>query len=360
MCMPIKVCPARNGKALLLLLGLFILTLVQAQDVLRISTRTTDRTGTLSPADIKDLNEQMYAIEQHTGRQVVVVMIPTTGAVSIEDYATELFRKNGIGSKERNDGLLILVAKDDRRMRIEVGYGLEGTITDLVAGGIINKKMKPYFKDDEYGAGLKEAVTTIGGLLNGTVSGEEVAELKYGSGSGGRHLTKDGKAFLWVLFLSLTTGALLGFRKLKAGTAVCLVLGGVLVAALLRWNLGLLIGLIMFAPFPAFGGFALVRYRAARMIGLVLMALIGAFWIVSSLFGPEVMVIGMVALFVLAFIAAFIFAAVSGIRGGGGSASGSSSGWSSSGSSSWSSSSSHSSFSGGGGSSGGGGASGSW
>ncbi|WP_169540131.1 TPM domain-containing protein [Niabella aurantiaca] len=351
--------PKGVGKTGLFLLALFFLTMGQAQDVLKISTRTTDRTGTLSPADIKDLNEQLYTIEQHTGRQVVVVMIPTTGALSVEDYATELFRKNGIGSKERNDGVLILVAKNDRKMRIEVGYGLEGTITDLVAGGIINKKMKPYFKDDEYGAGLKEAVTTIGALLNGSVSDQEVAELKYGN-SGNSHLTKDGRALLWVLFLSLISGVLVGLRKLKPGRAACLILGGVLLAALLRWNLGLLIGLIMLAPFPAFGGFALVRYRAARMICLVLMALIGAFWITGMFFGPDVMVIGMVALFVLAFIAAFIFAAVAGIKGGGRGTSGSRSGWSSSGSSSWSSSSSHSSFSGGGGSSGGGGASGSW
>ena len=97
----------------------------------------TDTTGTLSPDQKDALNQQLKAVEQEKGAQVVILMVPTTGEETIEQYALRVFDQWEIGRKKVDDGILLLVAKDDRRMRIQTGYGLEGAVTDLQAGRII-------------------------------------------------------------------------------------------------------------------------------------------------------------------------------------------------------------------------------
>ncbi|MFP3449098.1 TPM domain-containing protein, partial [Pseudomonas sp. SIMBA_067] len=85
------------------------------------------------------LKQQLAALEQRKGAQMAVLLVPTTGGSSIEDYANQLFRAWRLGRKDVNDGILLVVAKDDRKVRIEVGYGLEGTVTDLLAHRIIEE-----------------------------------------------------------------------------------------------------------------------------------------------------------------------------------------------------------------------------
>ena len=96
------------------------------------------------------------ALEKETTAQIVVVTVPNLEDKSLEEYATELFRKFGIGDKEKNNGVLILVAKNDHKARIEVGYGLEGDIPDGKAGRIL-KSMLNDFKKDKYDEGIKLA-----------------------------------------------------------------------------------------------------------------------------------------------------------------------------------------------------------
>ncbi|MFX5476420.1 TPM domain-containing protein, partial [Acinetobacter baumannii] len=88
------------------------------------------------------------------GAQVAILMVPSTYPDSIEAYATRVFEAWKLGRKGIDDGVLVLVAKDDRRMRIEVGYGLEGTITDIDAGRIIREYMTPAFRQQDYAGGL--------------------------------------------------------------------------------------------------------------------------------------------------------------------------------------------------------------
>lgn len=92
--------------------------------------------------------------------QVVVVTIDTLGDSSIEDYANALFRKWGIGDKELNNGVLLLIAKNDRKFRIEVGYGLEGAITDGYAGKILDG-MTSYFREENYSEGILQAYSKL-------------------------------------------------------------------------------------------------------------------------------------------------------------------------------------------------------
>ena len=346
----------------LALLTCFTAVKTSAQETIKIITRTTDLTNTLSDTEKKSLNDQLYAIEQNTGRQVVIVMIPTTGSQSVEEYATALFRENKIGSKEQNDGVLILVAKEDHRMRVEVGYGLEGTITDLMADGIINHDLKPYFKEDAFYDGLNAAVGSIRSLLDGSASETMKQNLRTADETQpARHVTREGRVFIFLILLSGLCGALYGRDLIAFKTLALLLVAAVILGAFIGRSPALL-SLFMMVPFPTFGGYAVARYKKARIAALVLAAIVLIFIAIGKIFGADVVGLGIFGLFGLFFVGVFIFAIISGIKNGfSGGSSGSSSGWSSSDSSSWSSSSSDSSsFSGGGGSSGGGGASGSW
>lgn len=106
---------------------------------------------------VDELNEQLAS----TGAEVVVAVIPTLDGQDIESFANELFRDWGIADKIKNNGILLLVAIDDRLMRIEVGYGLEGAIPDSVAGRIIRTYLQPNFKEEKYNEGIQEAVQAI-------------------------------------------------------------------------------------------------------------------------------------------------------------------------------------------------------
>lgn len=119
-----------------------------------------DATGTLSPATrqtIRQVNTQIAG----TGAQVVVCMISSLGNDSIEDAALDVFRSWGIGDRTKNNGVLLLIAKEDRKLRIEVGYGLEGAIPDSVADRIIRNVIAPEFREEDYDGGVLSGFNAI-------------------------------------------------------------------------------------------------------------------------------------------------------------------------------------------------------
>ena len=107
---------------------------------------------------IININKKLY---EQTGAQIVVVTVNNLEGMSIEDYAVELFRQYGIGDKEKNNGVLFLTALEERKVRIEVGYGLEGAITDGEAGRIISHQITPYFKNDDWNNGVNNGFNAI-------------------------------------------------------------------------------------------------------------------------------------------------------------------------------------------------------
>ena len=107
---------------------------------------------------IIDINKKLY---EKTGAQIVVVTVNNLEEKSIEEYATELFRSYGIGSNEKNNGVLLLLSVNDRKTRIEVGYGLEGRLTDGKTGRILDNYVIPYFKDDNWNEGIKNGFNAI-------------------------------------------------------------------------------------------------------------------------------------------------------------------------------------------------------
>lgn len=129
--------------------------------------RVTDRTNTLDAATRNALTSQLAALEARKGAQVAVLIVPTTQPESIEQYATRAFDQWKLGRKNTDDGVLLLVAKDDRTLRIEVGYGLEGAIPDSRASQIINEQIVPRFASGDFAGGIDAGVKSIAALVDG-------------------------------------------------------------------------------------------------------------------------------------------------------------------------------------------------
>lgn len=129
--------------------------------------RVTDLTQTLSASQRQQLESELRQLEQTTHAQLAVLILPTTGDDSIEQFAIRVFDQWKLGDKTRDDGVLLLVALQDRTLRIEVGYGLEGKITDVQAGRIIRDTMTPLFRQNDYFGGIQQGVQSLGALING-------------------------------------------------------------------------------------------------------------------------------------------------------------------------------------------------
>jgi len=132
-----------------------------------LNARVLDETGTLNEAQRQSLEARLTAMEQQHGSQVVVLMVPSTAPEDIAAYANRVGNAWKIGRKNVGDGVLVLVAKDDRRMRIEVAKALEGAIPDIAAARIIDDTMKPRFRTGDFAGGLDAAVQQIGARIAG-------------------------------------------------------------------------------------------------------------------------------------------------------------------------------------------------
>jgi uncharacterized protein len=120
-----------------------------------------DFAGVLNPGEAQQLEQQLVAYDDSTSNQVAVVLVKTLDDYPIEEYALKLFRDWGIGNKKTNNGVLIIAAIEDRKIRIEVGYGLEGAIPDITANHIIENDIKPDFRSGDYYDGLSKAANDI-------------------------------------------------------------------------------------------------------------------------------------------------------------------------------------------------------
>lgn len=156
------------GVLLALLVGVGAMGLAQAQQAVPALTgHVVDTAGTLTPAQRDALDARLAAFEQARGSQVVVLLVPSTQPEDIASYANRVANTWKIGRKEIGDGLLLIVAVQDRKLRIEVAKTLEGAIPDLAAKRIIDEAIRPRFKQDDYAGGLDAGVTRIMALITG-------------------------------------------------------------------------------------------------------------------------------------------------------------------------------------------------
>ena len=144
------------GALTLAVLGLLLIggAAIAAPKFPPLTGRVVDNAGLLSPAAEQRLTAELAGLEAKTGRQMVVATLPDLGGYEIEDYGYQLGRAWGIGDKTRNDGVLLLVAPNDKKVRIEVGYGLEGVLTDALSSVIIQTRILPAFRDGKMEAGV--------------------------------------------------------------------------------------------------------------------------------------------------------------------------------------------------------------
>jgi uncharacterized protein len=123
--------------------------------------RVTDLTQTLSASEQQALDQKLAAWERDSGNQMVVLMVPSTKPEPIETYSIRVAEAWKVGRKGQDNGVLFLIAKDDRKLRLEVGYGLEGVLTDVTARRIIAENVAPLFRQNQYAAGINAGMDRV-------------------------------------------------------------------------------------------------------------------------------------------------------------------------------------------------------
>jgi len=216
--------------------------------------RVTDLTHTLSASDAQALEAKLAAWERDSGNQMAVLIVPSTKPEPIEAYSIRVAEAWKIGRKGQDNGVLFLIAKDDRKLRLEVGYGLEGVLTDATSHRIITETVAPYFRQNQFAAGINAGVDRVISVVG---KGEPLPEAKsqpaVRRGFGGFDF---GTFFILVLVVVPVIGGILArvFGKVLGSTV-----GGGIVGAV-AWVIGgsLLIGIV------------------AAIIGFVIMLFLGA------------------------------------------------------------------------------------
>jgi uncharacterized protein len=153
----------------LLILALGMGAALAADDLVKIpalSAHVTDLTSTLSTADRQALDAKLAAWEAQTGNQLVVLMVPSTQPEAIASYGIRVADAWKIGRKGKDNGAIFLIAKDDRKNRIEVGYGLEGVLTDVTSRRILAETVAPFFRNGQFPQGINAGVDQIIDVVN--------------------------------------------------------------------------------------------------------------------------------------------------------------------------------------------------
>ncbi|MBC3376554.1 TPM domain-containing protein [Pseudomonas sp. SWRI92] len=151
-----------------LLLWVFAVTAQADLKFPALTGRVVDSAQMLEPSVRTQLDAQLKAHEQASGEQLVVVTLPDLQGATIEDFGYQLGRHWGIGQKDKNNGALLIVARDDRKLRIEVGYGLEDRLTDAQSSVIINQVITPAFKTGNFNKGISDGVAAMLVVLGGS------------------------------------------------------------------------------------------------------------------------------------------------------------------------------------------------
>ncbi|MGL4723108.1 MAG: TPM domain-containing protein [Scandinavium sp.] len=168
-------------RLILIALTLLVSLAARAQTVAvpALQERVTDTTHTLSTQATSSISQTLAQFEKDTGHQPAVLLVETTGDETIEQYSTRVFDSWKLGDKKRDDGLLLVLAKADRTLRIEVGYGLEGVVTDLQASQVINRSIVPYLKHGDFEGGIQAGVNKLIQISTNPTSDAETQPASY-------------------------------------------------------------------------------------------------------------------------------------------------------------------------------------
>lgn len=204
--------------------------------------RVTDLTATLDATQRGRLEAQLAAIERTRGAQVAVLLLPSTRPEAIEAFGIRLAEAWKIGHKGADNGAIVIVAKDDRRMRIEVGYGLEGAIPDVVAKRIIAERMAPRFAEGDFFGGLLAAIEALDRAIAGDAPG--VPPARPAGGAGRRAEQAD--LFPWLMAAVVAGGVLRSLFGLFGSLIAGVVAGGLGFVIFGSWLAAGLAGVVVF------------------------------------------------------------------------------------------------------------------
>lgn len=249
-------------RRLLILLALLCSGLLHADvPVPPLQAHVTDTVGLLSADQRAALEQKLVAFEQRKGSQLAVLTVASTAPEAIEQYGIRVAEAWKLGRKGTDDGLILLVARDDHAVRIEVGYGLEGVVPDAVANRVIDEILAPHFRDGDFAGGIDAAMTRLIGLIDGEPLPPPPAHPAASNGS-----TLDNSGPLGgLLMVALVIGQILralvgpllaGIVVGVGGFAAGFLLVGSLAAALLLGIGGFVLTLfgVMFLGGGGFGG----------------------------------------------------------------------------------------------------------
>lgn len=176
-----------------------------------------DGAHVLSPATVATLTDKLGTFQKTTGMQVAVATIPTLGDVPIEDYGNRLIRAWGVGQKGKNNGAILIIAPNDRKLRIEVGYGLEPVLTDALSNVIINEQIVPEIRKGDIGAGVTAGIDAIIAQLSASPDAAQAAATEATvQHAQQRHRPGSGALFwlaivvVWLIFSVLRRGGGMG------------------------------------------------------------------------------------------------------------------------------------------------------
>lgn len=183
----------------------------------QLTARVTDLTGTLTKEQTASLEQMLQSFEARKGSQIVVLMVPTTAPEAIEQYALRVAERWKIGRKNVDDGAILVVAKNDRALRIEVGYGLEGALNDATASRIIREAIVPRFREGDFYGGINAGVDRMLRVIDGEPLPEPASPAPQVGGGFGQSLPI-------LLVLAVVAGGLL--RRMLGRTAGSVAAGG--------------------------------------------------------------------------------------------------------------------------------------
>lgn len=236
----------KHLRTTLLLLALLLCGTAQAEvDVPQLAHRVTDLTSTLDAAQQQALETKLAAFEARKGSQIAVLLVPSTQPETIEQFGIRVVDAWKLGRKGVDDGVLLLIAKDDRKLRIEVGYGLEGALNDATSKRIVSEIIAPNFKGGDYYAGIDAGVDAIIKVVEGEPLPPAAQRTSAQSGNGSDSLGQLlGAGFVIFMLGNIVLRQLLG--RLPSG----LIVGGVI--GFLAWAMLLSVGLAVAAAVVAF------------------------------------------------------------------------------------------------------------
>jgi len=221
-----------------------------ALDVPALKGHVNDYAGMLNPATQRQLEAVLTNFEQKDSTQIVVLTIPSLADDSLEDFSIRVAEAWKIGQKGTDNGAILLIAKNDRKMRIEVGYGLEGTLTDLMAGRIIRDVIAPRFKMGQFDQGITEGVAAMIDVVKGEFSSTDIPRQSRQKQKGIPLV-----AVFGLLFLINILGRTSRFLGATAGAVLFPIAGGLFFGLGPLLLLGLIpVGLVAGLLLSLFGG----------------------------------------------------------------------------------------------------------